>query len=262
MLAIASLQLPASAQGSRGHGASSPRYQHHGALLHHPPAVLGGGYWMWPPYYVVGTPGGPFVFMPPVVGNVPFPVPVVIQRGLIAPPPPPGLVPERAPIAADRVPARRDPARAAQLLTVGDRLFRANNIKKAEERYTQAARLDPQSAAPLVRLAQVALVRERYSEACQRLREAETAQPGWILTAPDVQALYGEPTDFARHIARLESHLQVQPGDRDAWLVLGAEWFLSGRTARAGDVFLRLDDPKRKPDVALAAFLQASRQGE
>jgi cytochrome c-type biogenesis protein CcmH/NrfG len=159
-----------------------------------------------------------------------------------------------------RAASRRDPARAAQLLTVGDRLFRGTNIKKAEERYLQAARLDPQSATPLVRLAQVALVREHYSEASQRLREAETAQPGWIVNAPDIQAVYGEPTDFARHLARLETYLQVHPEDRDAWLVLGAEWFLSGRTSRAGDVFQRLNDPRRKPDVALAAFLRASQQ--
>ena len=80
-----------------------------------------------------------------------------------------------------------------------------------------------------------------------RLREAETAQPGWIVTAPDIQSLYGEPAEFAGHLARLESHLQVHPDDRDAWLVLGAEWYLSGRTARAADVFLRLNDPDASP---------------
>jgi hypothetical protein len=52
----------------------------------------------------------------------------------------------------------------------------------------------------------------------------------------------------------------VHPDDRDAWLVLGAEWYLSGRTARAADVFLRLYDPKRKPDIALSAFLHATNQ--
>ena len=61
-------------------------------------------------------------------------------------------------------------------------------------------------------------------------------------------------------MARLESHVQIHPDDRNAWLVLGAEWFLSGRTARAADVFLRLDDPNRKADIALAAFLDASNQ--
>jgi len=143
---------------------------------------------------------------------------------------------------------------------VGDRLFRGDNLKKAEERYLQAVRQDPQSALPLVRLAQIAFVRERYSEACQRLREAETVEPGWIPKAPDLQALYGEPTEFGEHLARLETYLQVHPGDREAWLVLGAQWFLSGRTERAGDVFTRLSDPNRKPDVALAAFLEASRR--
>ena len=71
---------------------------------------------------------------------------------------------------------------------------------------------------------------------------AEAAQPGWIVTAPDVQAMYPEPTDFAKHVARLESHLHAAPDDRNAWLVLGAEWYLSGRTKKAADVFLNHDE--------------------
>ncbi len=106
------------------------------------------------------------------------------------------------------------------------------------------------------------MVRGQYAAAADRLREAETAQPGWIINAPDIQALYGEPTDFASNVAELETHLQANPDDRDAWLVLGAEWFLSGRTTKAADVFKRLNDPNRKPDVALAAFLDASNQAE
>jgi cytochrome c-type biogenesis protein CcmH/NrfG len=143
---------------------------------------------------------------------------------------------------------------------MGDRLFRNNNFRKAAERYQQAARLDGGSAAPRIRLAQIALVREQYTEAANWFREAETAQPGWIVTAPDIQAIYAEPTDFARHLARLESHLQMHPDDRDAWLVLGAQLYLSGRTARAADVFQRLNDPRRRSDVALAAFLVATNQ--
>jgi len=157
---------------------------------------------------------------------------------------------------------RGDPVRAGQLITIGDRLFRAGNLKKAEERYQQAVRTAPDLAAPQVRLAQVALVRGNYAEAANRLRDAETVEPGWIITAPDIQSIYGEPAEFSRNLSRLESHLQVYPDDRDAWLVLGAQWFLTGRTAKAADVFKRLNDPKRKPDVALAAFLDASNQAE
>ncbi len=155
---------------------------------------------------------------------------------------------------------RGDPTRAAQLITLGDRLFRAANLKKAEDRYEQAIRAAPDLAAPRVRLAQIALARGNYTEAANRLREAETAEPGWIITAPDLQALYGEPSEFARAVGRIETHLQTNPDDRDAWLLLGAEWFLSGRTAKAANVFKRLNDPARKPDIALAAFLDASNQ--
>ena len=233
--------------------------------------VGGWGFGGWLPYYPMGVPSGIFTFVPPMLpmgpeGFVPMmaPQPLAVDRGPIAPPPPAGLVDpahgNRPANKAGQKPKAKDSTRAGQLVLMGDRLFRGNNIKKAEERYGQATRLDPSSAAPLIGLAQIALVRVQYGEAARRLREAETAQPGWIVTAPDVQSIYGEPGDFARHLARLESHLQVHPDDRDAWLVLGAEWYLSGRTARAADVFLRLYDPKRKPDIALSAFLHATNQ--
>ena len=209
----------------------------------------------------------PAMFMPGPVGFGPAwggggPAFGPAAPGPVAPPPPPGWL---APARADQVgkrPTRKDVARSEQLVLLGDRLFRGDNTKRAEERYLQAARLDPSSASPLLRLAQIAFVRDQYAEAASRLREAETAQPGWLVTAPDVQSLYAEPKDFARHLSRLESHLQAHPEDRDAWLILAAEWYLSGRSARAADVFQRLNDPARRPDIALAAFLEATTQKE
>jgi hypothetical protein len=211
--------------------------------------VAGPGYFS--PYYPVVLTAGPAGFFTPF-GAMP---PAMPMRGPLLPPPP------RQPIAQGKEAAKpviSDPSRAAHFLTFGDRLFRAGNLKKAEDRYIQARNAAPDQAAPQLRLAQVALTRGHYTEAANRLRDAETAEPGWLLTAPDIQSIYGEPAEFLRQVARLESHLQSHPDDRDAWLVLGAQWFLSGRTARAADVFLRLDDPNRKPDVALSAFLFAS----
>jgi hypothetical protein len=259
------LLAPGLARAQRGGG-----HMHHGGGHHHgggglPLAAVGGGYagyWYgWP--YVVGGPGyvpvyypglvmGPGGFIPPF-GPGPPPMPV---RGPLLPPPPPTEVVRPAEAAKPAAPS--DTGRAGQLLTIGDRLFRAGNLKKAEERYLQARNAASNQAAPHVRLAQVALARGHFTEAANRLRDAETAQPGWLVNAPDIQSIYGEPGEFLKQMARLESFLQSHPDDRDAWLVLGAEWFLSGRTSRAADVFLRLDDPRRKPDVALAAFLFAS----
>lgn len=231
--------------GHHGGGGGMHGHGHHGGIIS--PGLLGAGvgYGAYlAPVFVLAP--------PPII----LPPPVVYDRGelLAGPMPSPTL---RPPLRVSAVPTKRpDPARATHYLTLGDRLFRAGNNHKAEERYEQALRSDPRQAAPHLRLAQLAFVRGQYAEAAHQLREAQAVQPGWLVTAPDVQALFGEPTGFARQIAKLESHVQAHPNDRDAWLVLGAEWFLSGRTRKAADVFLRLSD--RQPDAALAAFLDAS----
>ncbi|MDR3633475.1 MAG: tetratricopeptide repeat protein [Isosphaeraceae bacterium] len=257
--AVVVLCIGTAAAGSHhdGHGGGGGIgiWPHHGHIVSPGLLGVGTGFGAYVAPAIVVAPGG----LPPIFGPVAtaVPPPLVFDRGdLLAGPmpidpsrglriPPPGVRAKRA-----------DPVRATQLITLGDRLFRAGNTRKAEERFEQALRSDPNSAVPHVRLAQLALVRAQYSEGANQLRAAQTAEPGWLIRAPDVQALFAEPADFARHIAKLESHLQANPNDRDAWLVLGAEWFLSGRTRKAADVFLRLSD--RQPDAALAAFLDAA----
>jgi hypothetical protein len=224
----------------------------------------------WPIFFGFG-PAGIYAPIPPILfvgppmfypsGNWMINQPMM-GGGPPLPAPPPALARrEPAPNNPPPVVQRSDLGRSNQLMTVGDRLFRAGNFKRAEERYQQALRAAPDSAAPHIRLAQIAIARGNYTEAAERFRKAETAQPGWIITAPDIQSIYAEPAAFARTITRIESHLQLHPDDRDAWLVLGGQWFLSGRTAKAADVFHRLNDPKRKSDVALSAFLDASNEG-
>jgi len=180
----------------------------------------------------------------------------IYDRGPVVNVPPPGAGRPQLPNGQGARIA--DPARAKQLMTLGDRLLRVNNTKRAEERYLQASRVDPHAAGPRVRLAQIAFIRGDYTEAAHRFREAQTVEPRWLETAFDVQSIYGEPGDFAKHIARLESRVHTHPEDRDAWLVLGAQWYLSGKTAKAADIFQRLDDPNRRPDIALAAFINVT----
>ncbi len=204
------------------------------------------------PPFLVGFGG---VFLP---AYVPIPVPIAtvpVGGGLMLPGPsvPPGGLPALPP---PRPKVRPEPSKAETYLTLGDNLFRAGNNHRAEQRYIQAVRANPSSAKPRVRLAQLALVRGDYLEAADQFRAAMTAEPGWLVNATDVQALFAEPGDFARALAKLESHLQASPNDRDGWLVLGAEWYLSGRARQAADVFTRLND--RKPDATLAAFLDAT----
>jgi hypothetical protein len=241
--------------GASWHGSHSGGW-HPGARANGGQVIVGGGgYFFGVSPILVIAPGG---FLPPMGWMGPSFLP---GRAPLMAPPPPGFLGPNGGIAANKAKAKPgDPVRSTQLTTLGDRLFRAGNLKKAEERYLQAMRVAPDLAAPRVRLAQVALARGHFADAATRLREAEIAEPGWIVSAPDIQSIYGEPTEFAHTLARLESYLQAHPDDRDGWLVLGAQLFLSGRTTKAADVFKRLDDPNRKSDVALAAFLDASNQ--
>lgn len=154
--------------------------------------------------------------------------------------------------------SRTNLARASELVELGDRAFRGGNYRKAEERYHLAIKADGAATLAYVRLAQVDLIRSSYLKAAAHFREAVEAGEGrgWLLDTPDVQSLYGEPREFARRIAQLESYLQAHPEDRDAWFVLGAERYLSGHPREANDAFVRLAD--RPADPALTAFQDAA----
>lgn len=257
LLTIASGE--ARGQGHHGHGSlSSSRYGHPGPQPAGPVLMpRRGGPWPGGVPYYGGSPflvglGG--IFLPVIYTPVPVQVPPApVGGGLMLP------APRMQPMVAAPAPAakvRTDPSKAEGYVKIGDNLFRAGNTHRAEQRYLQAVRANPSWAAPRVRLTQLALVRGDYQDAAEQLRAAMAAEPGWLVNAIDVQALFAEPGDFAKALARLESHLQASPTDRDGWLVLGAEWYLSGRTRQAADIFTRLND--RKPDATLSAFLDAT----
>ena len=110
---------------------------------------------------------------------------------------------------------------------MGDRLFRVGNLKKAEERYQQAARLDSDSASARVRLA--APLRERYTKGpltgfvrprpLTRLDRDRSRHPGHLRRA---QHGFRAPPGPAR-VSSSDPH----PDDRDASLVLGAQFYIS-----------------------------------
>ncbi len=244
--------VAAAASFHGGHVVTIAHHHHHGGG-----GEGGGGLGLG---FGVGAGWGLYGF--PYTGVGQFPVmgplawPIIMDRGpLPGPMPPPRLPAKNAPLPVIRA-KKADPAKSTQLVTIGDRLFRAGNLKRASERFDQAVRADPDAAAPRVRLAQIALVRGQFKDSAEHLRAAIAADPGFLANAPDIQAMYAEPADFQRQISKLESHVLLEPNDRDAWLVLGAELYLSGKTRRASDIFVRLSD--RKPDPALEAFLDAS----
>lgn len=267
-LSCVGLSSAGGSHGGHGHGgpaavshAGHPSAGHPNGITYNPGIFFGygaaGSYLYSPPLVVVG-PGGFAPFLGPAFpqGIAPFANGGGMGGGLNLPMPPPGLIDPAAPALRPR---RSNPARSRELTEIGDRSFRGHNTKRAEEKYNLAIKADPTSPTPHVHLAQVSLARGNYSAAADHLRDAVTvAGDGtWLVNAPDIQAIFGEPADFAKQLARLETHLQANPNDRDAWFVLGAETYLSGRTRQAFDVFQRLTD--RRTDEALTAFIDASR---
>lgn len=249
-----------------------------------PTSLVSGGGWVrfgvtntYIPSYLLGTPGLNYqaatsAHIPGGLG-VAFPfvgVPLLSMDNSTGQPGPGGLMlfqetptasPASSTLASSTSPStvsRSRSTRADDLLEMGDRSFRSGNYRRADERYQQALRSQGESPDPHIRLAQISVVRGDYSRASAHLREAVASAPapGWLLVPHDIQAMFGEPGDFARQVAHLESYLQAHPQDRNAWFVLGAEQHLSGRHQQAYDTFLRLTD--RPADPALAAFLDAT----
>ena len=250
---------PMMTHGYHGYHNGQGNFPGAGNVVHYNP-IISGGYGIgvgYSPFFFVGAGGG---WGPPGFSGFAPPLPtglavgfadgVGAPGGLMLPSPP-----RNGPQARPRPP---NPARSKELVELGDRAFRGGNTKKAEERYLLAIKADPTSVVPHVHLAQLAMTRGKYRDAAESLRAAVAigAGSGWLANAPDVQAIFSEPGDFARQLARLETHLQANPSDRDAWFVLGAEQYLSGRARQAADVFQRLTD--RQPDEALAAFLEVA----
>ncbi len=257
---LASLSPLAAAQESGG-GHHDGRHSEHPPGL--PPAVVGfgfgivtGGYQVIsPPYqptqpgFGYGGSGLPFGFNPGIL-----PPGQEGPGGLMLPHLGAGPLPQRSSTAVRKT----NPARAEELVEVGDRSFRGGNYRRAEERYLLALKANPVSPVPHVHLTQVSMVRSDYANAATHLRDAIAAGRGngWLLEARDIQAMYGEPGDFSKQIAHLESYLQTHPQDRNAWFVLGAQRYFSGHARDATDALLRLTD--RPLDEALTAFLDAS----
>jgi tetratricopeptide (TPR) repeat protein len=237
-----------------GHMGYAPAHQYYYNSGFYPGYAVSGAFVYSSPLVVIGGGFAPFLTPAFPQGVTPFPMGGGFGGGLNLPAPPPGLVAQ--PTVRPRA---SSPARAKELTDIGDRSFRARNIKRAEDKYKLAVKADPTSPIPHVHLAQVSVARGNYAAAADHLRDAVTVagDGAWLINVPDIQAIFGEPADFARQMGRLETHLQANPSDREAWFVLGAETYLSGRTRQAFDVFQRLTD--RRTDDALTAFIDASR---
>ena len=121
----------------------------------------------------------------------------------------------------------------------------------------------PDLAKPRFRLAQIAMMRGQYAAAADADSRGRNRAAGLDRQRPRYPGPLRRAGRFRQQRgAARDSSCRPIPTTAMRGSSWAAEWFLSGRTTKAADVFKRLNDPNRKPDVALAAFLDASNQAE
>jgi tetratricopeptide (TPR) repeat protein len=129
--------------------------------------------------------------------------------------------------------------------------FRDGRYPEASEDLYAAVQSDPASPGLKVYLAESLFAIGEYKFAGDYLRQAILTRPGVALQPFDLDRLYA-PTpdgqaDLNRHLGALKEHLELQPYDADALLVLGFLQLQGGDPSEAAGTLLALNDYTENP---------------
>lgn len=185
----------------------------------------------------------------------------------------PAYVEEQAPAAAEAQPEAvaapeapvnsRGPdsrARASgQYLTLGDQAFRDARYADAVHFYARAVEFAPEEGVLYLVLSDGLFATGDYHYGAFALRRALELDPTLAASAVDKHAFYGDPKEFDRQLAVLESYLSDRPGDDDARLMLAANYLFGARPAAAVDLLEAAPSERVRAEPAGALILQAAR---
>jgi len=118
----------------------------------------------------------------------------------------------------------------------GDRAFRANNFHVAYTEFQIAGDMGGQDPESLICLThtQFALSRYSYAKACYFLQLAIRHMPELPLARLRPRGFYSSASKYAEHLVALEEHLEKDPADGEAQLLLAYfRWFGEAQDAQA-----------------------------
>jgi len=128
------------------------------------------------------------------------------------------------------------PSEYREHMAKGDRAFRANNLHEAYSEFRIANDLgggDPESLICLTHT-QFALSRYSYARASYFLQRAIKYMPELPLTPLRPRDFYDSAAKYAEHMVSLEEHLEKDPADGEALLLLAYfRWFQKTQDAKA-----------------------------
>lgn len=234
---------------------------------------LGWGSWCgwggwWAPYYACTYPSVVYtpVYYADGTDTVVYAERAIIEEAPAAAPAPAAEVPEGAEappavvdpelIARTRDLHSRELELAQKYVKLGDLYFRSGRYAAASDAYARAIELAPEDAALHFIQSDAQFAAGDYSAAAGSIRRALARDPELARASADKTKVYEDPRVFAEQLGRLEGHVQRQPLDGDAFLVLGYNLVFSGRAAEARGAF---ENARRlqPSDAASALFLGA-----
>ncbi|HVS09852.1 MAG TPA: hypothetical protein VMS76_08245 [Planctomycetota bacterium] len=125
---------------------------------------------------------------------------------------------------------------ASQYLTLGDQAFRDGRYADSVHFYAKAIEYQPQDGVLYLVLSDALFATGDYHYGAYALRKALELDPSQARKVVDKHTFYGDPTEFDRQLAVLETYLVDHPGDTDARLLLAANYLFGGRPAAAVDL--------------------------
>lgn len=129
---------------------------------------------------------------------------------------------------------------ALAYLDEGAALFRNGQYLEALHQFRLATLADLTFGIAKFAYAQALFALGIYEYAAYEIRLGLQLLAEWPEIGGDIKLLYGDPLDFEQQLQALRAHVEIQPMDEDARLVLGYVLFFSGDLYGAEEAFQKL----------------------
>jgi tetratricopeptide (TPR) repeat protein len=169
---------------------------------------------------------------------------------------------ERGPVQVGRASEEALVRAASQYLTLGDQAFRDGRYADSVHFYAKAIEYQPQDGVLYLVLSDALFATGDYHYGAYALRKALELDPSQARKVVDKHGFYGDPTEFDRQLAVLETYLVDHPGDTDARLLLAANYLFGGRPAAAVDLLESPAGEAVRSSAAGALILSSAKELE
>lgn len=144
-----------------------------------------------------------------------------------------------------------------ELMVGGTKSFGEGKYAEAVERFEQVTQADPQNVDAALAHAVARFATGGYAEAAESIRQGVALFPPIVDTMFDLRDRYESKADFIDQSRRLERHVEQNPDDSDALLVLGFVRHFSDQRDLAEQAFNKLEAQSPDDSELAQVFLQA-----